>query len=134
MTDYSSFSARRRARGNGTGIMFKLKMFAATIFVVFLIISFFWGESGLIRMWYLDKKIDRLKNDIRILKVQRNDLLWETDKIEHNADYIQRYAVETYGYARPDQKIIQFVPADSTGGARESGELKHIKSGTKRKR
>ena len=98
--------------------MFKLKMFALTAAVVFLIISFFWGESGFIRMWYLTKKIERVEHDIRILKVQRNDLLWETDKIKNDPDYIQRYAIETYGYARPEQKIIQFVPADTSASVR----------------
>jgi cell division protein FtsB len=65
-------------------------------------------------MWFLTKKIDRVEQDIRTLKVQRNDLLWETDKLKNDPDYIQRYAIETYGYAKPDQKIIQFVPADTS--------------------
>jgi len=117
MGEYS-YSARKRGSGRGSGLMFKLKMFAITAAVVFLIISFFWGESGLIRMWYLTKKIERVEHDIRILKVQRNDLLWETEKIKNDPDYIQRYAIETYGYARPEQKIIQFVPADTSANVR----------------
>ena len=52
-------------------------------------------------MWYLSKKIERIEKDIDVLKVQRNDLLWETDKMKNDPQYIQRYAVETYGYARP---------------------------------
>jgi cell division protein FtsB len=81
-------------------------------------------------MWYLTKKIERIESDIERLKVQRNDLLWETDKIKNDPDYLQRYAIETYGYAKPDQKIIQFVPADSSS----SSEVKQIKGGAKRKR
>ena len=37
------------------------------------------------------------------------------DKMKNDPDYIKRYAVEKYGYARPDQKVIQFVPTDTTG-------------------
>jgi cell division protein FtsB len=101
-------------------------MLLITGVLVFIIISFFWGEFGFFRMWYLSKKIDRLERDIRVLKVQRNDILWETDKMQNDPRYIQRYAVEKYGYARPDQKIIQFVPVDSSssqaeGIARQSG-------------
>jgi len=31
-----------------------------------------------------------------------------------NPDYIIKHAVENYGYARPDQKIIQFVQVDTS--------------------
>ena len=89
-------------------------MFLITTIVVFIIISFFWGEFGFIRMYYLSKKIENIQHDIAVLKVQHNDLLWETEKIKTDPDYIQRYAIEKYGYARPEQKIIQFVPADSS--------------------
>jgi cell division protein FtsB len=123
-----TYSSRKRESGRRSGLMFKLKMFLATAAVVFLIISFFWGESGLIRMWYLTKKIDRVEQDIKMLKVHRNDLLWETDKIKNDPDYIQHYAIETYGYARPDQKIIQFVPADTSS----SSDVKQIGGGGKR--
>jgi cell division protein FtsB len=83
-----------------------------------MIISFFWGEYGLIRMWFLANKITNLEKDIKLLKVQRNDYLWETDKMKNDPAYIQRYAVETYGYAKPEHKIIQFVPADSSAIAK----------------
>lgn len=114
MAEYPRVSDRFSGRAKKSGWIAKLKMFLITMAVVFLIISFFWGEFGFFRIWYLSKKIENLEKDVAVLKVQRNDLLWETDKIKNDPDYIQRYAIETYGYARPEQKIIQFVPADST--------------------
>ena len=89
-------------------------MFLITTAVVFLIVSFFWGEYGLVRMWFLSSKIKNLEKDITLLKVQRNDYLWETNKMKNDPAYIQRYAVEEFGYAKPTHKIIQFVPADSS--------------------
>jgi cell division protein FtsB len=114
MAEYPKVSRKFSKRLNGGGWKSKLKMFLITGAFVFIVISFFWGEFGFFRMWYLAKKIDRLEKDIRVLQVQRNDILWETDKIQNDPQYIQRYAVEKYGYARPDQKIIQFVPPDSS--------------------
>jgi len=102
-------------------------MFLVTVGVVFIVISFFWGEFGLVRMWFLAKKIDRLKSDIRVLKVERNDILWETDKMKNDPDYFQQYAVEIYGYARPDQQIIQFVPADSST-IKQAGSLRNLQA------
>jgi cell division protein FtsB len=118
MTTYPKVSERFSSRVNHSTWKSKLKMFLITVACVFMIVSFFWGEFGFFRMWYLSKKIDRITRDIEVLNVQRNDLLWETDKMKNDPQYIRRYAVETYGYARSDQKIIQFVPADSTAGAR----------------
>jgi cell division protein FtsB len=113
MAEYPRVSDKFSGRVKKSGWMAKIRMFFITMAVVFLIISFFWGEYGFFRMWHLSKKIENLEKDVAILKVQRNDLLWETDKIKNDPDYIQRYATEKYGYARPEQKIIQFVPADS---------------------
>jgi cell division protein FtsB len=108
-------SSKRGGNVRGSGVMYKVKLFLITAATVFLVISFFWGESGFIRMWYLSKRIEKVKGDIKVLKVQRNDLLWETDKIKNDPEYIQHYAIEMYGYGRPEQRIIQFVPADSSG-------------------
>jgi cell division protein FtsB len=117
MGEYPKVSDRFSNRASKSGWKSRLKMFVITAAVVFIIISFFWGEFGFFRMWFISKKIERIERDIAVLKVQRNDLLWETDKMQNDPQYIQRYAVETYGYARPEQKIIQFVPADSTAGS-----------------
>lgn len=90
-------------------------MFGIITAVVFVVLSFFWGEFGFFRMWILSTRIERLEKEIATLQVQKQDLLWEMDKMKNDSDYIKRYAVEKYGYARPDQKVIQFVPTDSAG-------------------
>lgn len=89
-------------------------MFGLVLFSVFIILSFSWGEFGFIRMWILSKKIEKLEKEIATLKVQKQDIAWEIDRMKNDSDYIKRYAVEKYGYARPDQKIIQFVPPDTS--------------------
>ena len=92
----------------------RLIMFAIIVGVVFIVLSFFWNEYGFIRMWILERKIEKLEKEIVVLKVEKQDLLWEIDKMKNDPEYIKQYAVEKYGYARSDQKVIQFVPADST--------------------
>jgi cell division protein FtsB len=114
----AQYSRAPGKKGSGSGFIYKLKMFLVIAATLLMIFSFFWGESGLVRLWYLSKKIERVERNIKVLKVQRNDILWETNKIKFDPDYIQRYAIETYGYARPEQKIIQFVPPDSSSKSR----------------
>ncbi len=114
MARYPKVSRKFKSRLKRSKIKSRLLMFGIITAAVFVILSFFWGEFGFFRMWILSKRIERLEKDISTLQVAQHDLLWEMDKMKNDPDYIKRYAVEKYGYARPDQRVIQFVPTDST--------------------
>ncbi len=113
MARYPKVSKEFKGRLKRSKIKSRLLMFGIITVVVFVILSFFWGEFGFFRMWILSKRIERLQKEIATLQVQKHDLLWEMDKMKNDSDYIKRYAVEEYGYARPDQRVIQFVPSDT---------------------
>jgi hypothetical protein len=68
----------------------RIRIFIYVLAAVSIILFFFWGEFGFFRVWILHRKMVKLEKEI------------------------VKYAVENYGYARPDQKIIQFVPMDTT--------------------
>ena len=114
MARYPKVSKKFKSRLKKSKIKSRLLMFGIITAAVFVILSFFWGEFGFFRMWILSKRIERLEKEIATLQVAQHDLLWEMDKMKNDPDYIKRYAVEKYGYARPDQTVIQFVPTDST--------------------
>lgn len=118
MPEKADVSRRLAGRIKRSGLKSKLKMFLIVAVVVFGVISFFWGEYGIFRLWLLNKKIEKLDRTIQVLQVQRQDILWETEKMKNDPAYIQKYAVETYGYARPEQKVIQFVQADTSATAK----------------
>ncbi len=115
MARYPKVSKKFKSRLKKSKIKLRLLMFGIITASVFVILSFFWGEFGFFRIWILSKKIEKLEREIAVLQVEQQDLLWEMDKMKNDPDYIKRYAVEKYGYARPDQKVIQFVPADAPG-------------------
>ncbi len=114
MARYPKVSRKFKSRLKKSKIKLRLLMFGIITAAVFVILSFFWGEFGFVRIWILSKKIEKLEKKIAALQVEQQDLLWEMDKMKNDPDYIKRYAVEKYGYARPDQKVIQFVPTDTT--------------------
>ncbi|MCP4582501.1 MAG: septum formation initiator family protein [candidate division Zixibacteria bacterium] len=94
----------------------RVKKFLLLTSVVFVAVLFTRGDYGLFRIYKLHSKVDEAKKDITHLKVQAEDLTWEIDKLKNDSAYIKLYASEQYGYAKSNQKIIQFLPSpeDST--------------------
>lgn len=114
MAAFPRQSKKFTKRVKNSGFLPRIKIFIYVLAAVSIILFFFWGEYGFFRMWILHRKIDRLEKEVLALKVAKQDLLWEIDKMRNDPDYLIRYAVENYGYARPDQKIIHFVPLDTS--------------------
>jgi cell division protein FtsB len=114
MSAYPRTSKKFIQRVKRSSYLPRIRIFIYVLAAVSIILFFFWGEFGFFRMWILHRKMVKLEKEIVTLKVAKQDLLWEIDKIKNNSDYLIKYAVENYGYARPDQKIIQFVPLDTT--------------------
>ncbi len=121
MTAYPKFSKKFGRRVKRSWLLPRIKMFLYVLITVSVILIFFWGEFGFFRMWVLDRRIDKLEKTILHLKVTKQDLLWEIDKMKNDPDYLLRYAVENYGYARSDQRIIQFVHAETTAVSIDNG-------------
>ena len=113
MTAYPKASRKFTRRVKDSGFFPRIRIFIYVLAAVSIILFFFWGEYGFFRMWILDRKIEKLEHEILVLKVARQDLRWEIDKMKSDPQYLIKYAVENYGYARPDQRIIHFVPVDS---------------------
>ena len=69
------------------------------------------GEYGLLKIYRLHNRIIETEKEIIRLQVESEDLKWEIDKLKNDSTYIKLFAAEYYGYAKPDQSIIQFLPA-----------------------
>jgi cell division protein FtsB len=89
----------------------KFRGFLILSFLVFLAVLFCSGDYGLLKIYRLHTKINTAEADIVRLKAQAVDLNWEINKLKADTGYIRLYASEHYGYAKPDQTIIQFLPS-----------------------
>lgn len=79
--------------------------------IVFVAVMFARGEYGLLKIYRLHNRINETRREIIRLQVESEDLKWEIDRLKNDSTYIKLFAAEYYGYARPDQSIIQFLPA-----------------------
>jgi cell division protein FtsB len=122
MAAFPGTSKKFSKKVRNSGFFPRIRIFIYVLAAVSIILFFFWGEYGFFRMWILHRRIDKLEREILTLKVARQDLAWEIEKMKNDPDYLIRYAVENYGYARPDQKIIHFVPLDTTAANQEAAE------------
>ena len=113
MAAYPKTSKKFSRRVRGSRAWPRIKIFLYVMAAVSIILFFFWGEFGFIRMWILHRRIVKLEQEVLTLKVAKQDLLWEIKKMKTDPNYIIKHTVENYGYARPDQKIIQFVQVDT---------------------
>jgi cell division protein FtsB len=120
MTAYPKTQKKYVRRVRGSRFWPRIRIFIYVLAAVSIILLFFWGEFGFFRMWILQRRIDKLEKEVLALKVAKQDLLWEIEKMKKDPDYVIKHAVENYGYARSDQKIIQFVPVDTSGAAPEN--------------
>lgn len=89
----------------------KLKKAFFVSIIVFIVVMFARGDYGLLKIYRLYNKIDSAEKEIVRLKVEAEDLKWELSKLKNDSTYIKLFAAEHYGYAMPDQTIIQFLPA-----------------------
>ena len=110
MSDMPKVSANVARRTRKKGIGQKIKKYAVLTIIVFIGVLFMRGEYGLLKIYRLRAKIKTAQDDIIRLKVKGADLKWELDKLKSDTQYIQLYASEHFGYAKPAGTVIQFVP------------------------
>ena len=70
------------------------------------------GEMGLIKYYHLTKVRKRLESDISALERENRTLRAQVGALKEDHFYIEKYAREEYGLARPDEYIFQFKEDD----------------------
>ncbi|NLI16689.1 MAG: hypothetical protein GX409_10440 [candidate division Zixibacteria bacterium] len=113
MAEFPKVSQDFNRRINKKSSSVRLKKFIILTFIVGIGVLFMQGDYGLLKIYRLKMKIRAAEKEVTQLKVKAVDLKWETDKLKADSQYIQLYASEIYGYARPEGQIIKFVSADS---------------------
>jgi cell division protein FtsB len=75
--------------------------------IVYLVATFTFGDSGLIRYFELRAKKDRLEREIKESEEQNAHLRTEIKRLKENPFYREKYAREDYGLARSGEIIFE---------------------------
>jgi len=113
MAELPKVSQDFNRRVNRKGFSASITRVVILTFLVGVGVMFAQGDYGLLKIYRLKTKIKAAEKEVTELKVKAADLKWETDKLKADSLYIQLYASNRYGYAKPEGQIIKFVSADS---------------------
>lgn len=73
-----------------------------------LFIMFMFGESGFLKYMKLKNKKAQIERDIKILEAKNAALKTDLKLLKENPFYLEKYARENFGMARPDEYIFTY--------------------------
>ena len=79
------------------------------IFLFVLVLSFFFGDSGIIEIVKTQKQIDSLKREVTELEKVRDDLKREIQELKENPMALERKAREKLWLMKKNEKVVVFV-------------------------
>jgi cell division protein FtsB len=85
-------------------------IFFTIIILAFIYISssMLFGDMGLIKYLGLNRTKSRLETEVKNIEKENKSLKSQTNALKKDPFYIEKYAREEYGLAKPDEYIFQF--------------------------
>ncbi len=75
---------------------------------IYLFINFTFGNMGLLRYIELNKTKTRLETEIKEISEENKQLGLQLDLLKKDPFYLEKYAREDFGLAKPDEYIFQY--------------------------
>jgi len=75
---------------------------------IYLFINFTFGNMGLLRYIELNKTKTRLETEIKEISEENKQLGLQIDLLKKDPFYLEKYAREDFGLAKPDEYIFQY--------------------------
>ena len=80
----------------------------AILSLLYLVVSFSFGETGLLRYLQLREKKSQLVREIREVETQNSRLQSDTKRLRENPFYLEKHARENFGMAKPDEYVFKY--------------------------
>lgn len=76
--------------------------------LLYLVISFTFGDAGLLRYRELREKKSQLSGEIQSIETRNARAKAELKLLKENPFYLEKYAREDFGMAKPDEYIFKY--------------------------
>ena len=83
-----------------------------SIIGISLVIIFIFGNHGVIELYQLSKKRQKIKEEIILLRQQKIDLEKEKSLLKNDKKHIEKLAREKYRMAKPNERIFKVIEKD----------------------
>ena len=80
----------------------------------FMVLTFIFGDHGILQLYKLKKEKAKIQNHIIELREEKEELVLEKHRMENDLDYIEKLAREKYRMAKPGEKVFKVI-ADKEG-------------------
>ncbi|HXX80577.1 MAG TPA: septum formation initiator family protein [Thermodesulfovibrionales bacterium] len=80
----------------------------AVLSLLYLVITFTFGGTGLLRYLQLREKKSQLVRELREVETNNVRLQSDTKRLRENPFYLEKHARENFGMARPDEYVFKY--------------------------
>lgn len=67
------------------------------------------GEDGFLTMWRMEREVERLAEEVRIIEQENRDLQREVWRLQHDMAYVERIARQELGFVRRGEIVFEFI-------------------------
>tara|TARA_A100001388_G_C28486619_1_gene364955 strand:- start:113 stop:478 length:366 start_codon:yes stop_codon:yes gene_type:complete len=75
----------------------------------FMVLTFVFGDHGILQLYKLKKEKTKIQNHIIKLREEKEELVLEKHRLENDLDYIEKLAREKYRMAKPGEKVFKVI-------------------------
>ena len=79
---------------------------------VLMVLTFIFGDHGLLQLYKLKKEKSKIQNHITNHREEKEKLKSEKHRLENDIDYIEKLAREKYRMAKPGEKVFKVIDSN----------------------
>ncbi len=77
-----------------------------------MVLTFIFGDHGLLQLYKLKKEKNKIQNHITDFRSEKEKLILEKHRLENDMDYIEKLAREKYRMAKPGEKVFKVIDSN----------------------
>jgi len=90
----------------------KLVRGALSLIGVLMVLTFIFGDHGLMQLYKLKKEKNKIQNHITKFRKEKEELVSEEHRLENDIEYIEKLAREKYRMAKPGEKVFKVIDSN----------------------
>jgi cell division protein FtsB len=87
----------------------KVNKYHLTI-LIFLVVTFFIGDSTILKRYSYDQEINRLEKEIEQNKKMREENIRKKEALKYDNESLEKFAREQYLMTKPDEDLFIIIP------------------------